>query len=349
MSAVEWNYRRVLDLAEIPQASNATSSGFARSVQQREHITTAVKTLSTSIAVGDIEVTGAEKIFERTSRSPKSSWGDPFKYDPVSPEDRDCSTGDLFIDFLSHKFGYAVVNDIVFTCFDPRRDDEVVQAVREHARHVAIQTTNSGLFAARNDIKADLQISKLFAEQEIELRNTFGLAPTPVQETQSRDIVETGLPNVLRNDFIYKGSVHAERKRRGRGSSSFLRAVYIEDDKAGTRGKHVLIDRLPSQVSQCCSGQLPPHMYQRWMSMKRLWESVAMKTHSAFDKQGGVHRDTINHGLSLVTLSIERLSCMSIASIVLFTSVEGERGMSTLPITIVHLNSDNMEHNHDRY
>jgi len=29
MSAVEHNYRRVLDIAKIPQASNATSSGFA--------------------------------------------------------------------------------------------------------------------------------------------------------------------------------------------------------------------------------------------------------------------------------------------------------------------------------
>jgi len=50
-------------------------------------------------------------------------------------------------------------------------DDEVVQAVRERARHVAVQAINSGLFAARNDLKADLQISKLSAEQEIELRN----------------------------------------------------------------------------------------------------------------------------------------------------------------------------------
>ena len=148
-----------------------------------------------------------------------------------------------------------------------------MQAVREHARHVAIQTINSGLFASRSDLKADLQISKLSAEQEIEPRNTFGLAPTLMQETRSRDIAETELPNGLRPDFVYKGSVHAERKHRGRGSPDALRAVYIEDDKAGMRGKDALIDRLLAQVSQCCSGQLPPHMHQRWMSMKRLWET----------------------------------------------------------------------------
>jgi len=107
----------------------------------------------------------------------------------------------------------------------------------------------------------------------MELRNTFGLAPTPVQETRSRDIVGTELPNVLRPDFVYKGSVHAERKRKGRGTSDFLRAVYIEDDKAGMRGKDALIERLPAQSSRCCSGLLPPHIHQRWMSMKRLWET----------------------------------------------------------------------------
>lgn len=40
-------------------------------------------------------------------------------------------------------------------------DDEAVQAVREHVRHVAIQAINNGLYAARKEIKVDLQISKL--------------------------------------------------------------------------------------------------------------------------------------------------------------------------------------------
>jgi len=152
-------------------------------------------------------------------------------------------------------------------------DDEGVQAVREHARHVAIHAINNGLYAARKEIKVDLQISKLSAKQEIELRGSFGLAPTVVREVRSRDIAETELPNVLRPDFVYKGSVHAERKRRGRGSSHALRAVYIEDDKAGIRGKDALVEILLAQVSQCCSGLLPPHIHQRWMSMKRLWET----------------------------------------------------------------------------
>ena len=99
------------------------------------------------------------------------------------------------------------------------------------------------------------------------------MAPTSIQEVRSRDIAETELPNVLRNDFIHKGSVHAERKCRGRGSPDVLRAVYMEDDKAGMRGKDALIERLLAQVSQCCSGLLPPHIHQRWMSMKRLWET----------------------------------------------------------------------------
>lgn len=125
--------------------------------------------------------------------------------------------------------------------------------MREHARKVAIQDINSGLFAARKELKADLKISGLSAEQEIELRDTFGLAPTPVQETRSRDVVEKELPNVLTEDFVYKGSVHAERKHWGRGSSDALRATYVEDDKAGMRGEDALIDKLLSQVSQCFS------------------------------------------------------------------------------------------------
>jgi len=44
------------------------------------------------------------------------------------------------------------------------RDDEAVQAVREHARHVAIQAINNDLYAARKEIKAGLRISRLSAE-----------------------------------------------------------------------------------------------------------------------------------------------------------------------------------------
>jgi hypothetical protein len=282
--------------------------------------------------------------------SPMSSTSDsPFKYHPTSPEERDCSTGDLYLDYCGRKFGYVVVNDMVYTCFDPRSvrttsvahkilvnvwrhygmavgtktvighrfrlvldhadipvasrgttarflgsvqqrkhvissvktlsasiaasDTEVIEAVRDHARHVAIQAINSGLYAARKDLQKELQITKLSTEQEVELRSTFGLAPTPIMETRARDIVETELPNVLRDDFIYKGSVHAERKRRGRGSSDELRAVYIDDDKAGSRSKDALIDRLLSQVSACCSVQLSPEMRQRWAGIQKMWET----------------------------------------------------------------------------
>lgn len=83
------------------------------------------------------------------------------------------------------------------------------------------------------------------------------------QETRSRDIVETELPAVLRQDFVYKGSIHVVRKYKQRGSAG-LRAVYIEDDKAGLKGKNALIDRLLSQVSECCSDQLSPEIHQRW-------------------------------------------------------------------------------------
>lgn len=64
-------------------------------------------------------------------------------------------------------------------------DDEVIEAVREHAREVAIQGINNGLFAARKDLKAGLQVSELFTKQEIKLRSTFGLAPTVVQTRNS--------------------------------------------------------------------------------------------------------------------------------------------------------------------
>lgn len=197
-------YVKVLEHGGIPLAGNATSSGFAGSIQQKDHIINSVKTLSASIAAGD---------------------------------------------------------------------DEVVEAVREHARHVAIQYINHCLMKARKTLRSELQITEISAEQEIELRSTFGLAPTVVQEVRSRDIVETELPNILRHDFVYKGSVHAERKRRGRGSSDALRAVYIDDDKAGVRGKKTLVDRLLSQVSPNCSGQLSPEMHQRWAAMPRLWET----------------------------------------------------------------------------
>lgn len=204
MSASEFNFLRFLQQADIPLADNATSSAFAGSLQQRDHIINSVKTLSASIAAAD---------------------------------------------------------------------NEVIEAVREHAREMAIHAINHGLMKARNNIKKQLQITKLSTEQEIELRSEFGLAPTPVQETRSRDIVETELPNVLRDDFVYKGSIHAVRKSKGRGSSDALRAVYVDDHNAGVRGTEALIDRLLSQVSPCCSGQLSNEMRQRWMGMKRLWET----------------------------------------------------------------------------
>lgn len=157
-------------------------------------------------------------------------------------------------------------------------------------------------------------------EQEVESRSTSGLAPTPVtetssrdiiknelpnvqaddsehkgsvhaerrrrgrgssDETRSRDIVETELPNVLKDNFEYKGSIHAERKRRGGGSSDALRAVYISDDKAGVQGKDALIDRLKSR--RAVQGSFRPRCYsagQAFRDSGRLY-TLLLESHTS--------------------------------------------------------------------